>query len=324
MSARRHHFVPQGYLEGFAADSERPQLQVFDLAQRKTYTTSPINIAVERDFNRVEIQDRPIDELEVRLGQIESEVIAAIRRIATARSLAHEADLHLVLNLVGLIFARNPRFRHMMETTMGRVARGLAELTVQSPEHYANSIGRRRLGHPAPPSYEDMKEFVDKGEFDIAVHRNWLIGQELAVVIPIIEMLAKRKWSLLVTNAKSTGGFVTSDHPACLNFIKPMPGPYGPGLGLTGTSVLFPLNRELCILGEFEGERHDVQIDFLQVAKVNGAIVASAHPCVFAADDLFVFLQADEQTPRTGKELLSLASSRPPMVRRRTPTKAQR
>src|ERR1044071_2581567 len=96
VTARRHHFLPQAYLKGFSAAS--PRLQVIDLVGRKTFVTSAENIAVERDFNRVDLPGVPIDDLEQRFARIEGDVIAAIRRIHDARTLDVLADLNLVLN----------------------------------------------------------------------------------------------------------------------------------------------------------------------------------------------------------------------------------
>lgn len=43
--SKGHHFIPQCYLRGFAAAPESPQLFVVDFLERKTFVTSPLNIA---------------------------------------------------------------------------------------------------------------------------------------------------------------------------------------------------------------------------------------------------------------------------------------
>jgi hypothetical protein len=55
VTARRHHFVPQCYLKGFTVErKKRRQITVFDAKNRKVFTTAIDNVALERDFNRVE------------------------------------------------------------------------------------------------------------------------------------------------------------------------------------------------------------------------------------------------------------------------------
>ena len=308
MIARRHHYVPESCLKGFVDDASRPQLQVFDLKTRSRFAASPDNVAVERDFNRVDIPGRPIDELEDMLGRIEGDVISAIRRIQTVGTIDNVSDLHLVLNLVGLIFARNPRFRRSVSDSFDKVARGIARLSTETPERYAQMMGRQREGGPDSVSYEDMKAFLKDDSFKMGLAQNCQIGLELSVVSDVIEMLGRRKWSLLRSPA-STGGFIACDHPACLNWIKPRAGFFGPGLGLPGTSVVFPLSRELCLMGEFETDGRVLEIDFQSVAHVNGAIIANAERQVYAADDRFIFFRPGETLPTFGYDLLPVTSA---------------
>ena len=58
MVARRHHYLPRCYLKGFAKPQKRGKscyVHVFD-RDGKTFTTNIVNIAAERDFNRVEVE----------------------------------------------------------------------------------------------------------------------------------------------------------------------------------------------------------------------------------------------------------------------------
>ena len=56
MTARQHHYVPPCYLRGFVYDRDKPKLFVVDLKERRTFTTNPKNVAVERDFHAVDIE----------------------------------------------------------------------------------------------------------------------------------------------------------------------------------------------------------------------------------------------------------------------------
>ncbi|MCK4348666.1 MAG: DUF4238 domain-containing protein, partial [Thermoplasmatales archaeon] len=61
-TARRHHYLPQAYLAAFTrTGSKDDQFFVLDVHSGRPFSTSPINVAVERDFNRVDIEGRSID-----------------------------------------------------------------------------------------------------------------------------------------------------------------------------------------------------------------------------------------------------------------------
>ena len=81
--ARRHHYLPQYYLKGFGKPRQRGKahyVQVFDRSG-KTFRTNIINVAIENDFNRVEIDGHPPDAFERSFANFESEAAPALGRI---------------------------------------------------------------------------------------------------------------------------------------------------------------------------------------------------------------------------------------------------
>ena len=76
--ARRHHFVPQGYLAGFTNNGTRAGLlTVFDRVSQSIFLAKPRNVAAKRDFNRVDLEGRPPDYLEQAMGEFEGKAISA-------------------------------------------------------------------------------------------------------------------------------------------------------------------------------------------------------------------------------------------------------
>ena len=126
-----------------------------------------------------------------------------------------------------------------------------------------------------------MKAFIEGDKYKVTLVQNWQIGAELGSVIQVIEVTARRTWWLLRAGVE-TGGFVTCDHPVCLNWTKKIMGP--PTLVSANTSLIFPLSKELCLMGEVGGQDFVLDLDRQGVARVNGALVANAERYVFAAD----------------------------------------
>ena len=57
MVARRHHYVPRCYLKAFSVENKnKRQVQVFDKKARKTFQTATNNVALEGNFNTVEVE----------------------------------------------------------------------------------------------------------------------------------------------------------------------------------------------------------------------------------------------------------------------------
>jgi hypothetical protein len=78
MLARRHHYLTQCYLKGFATERRKPRLFVIDISARKTFRTGPENIGAIRDFNRVDLPGIAPDQLEKEYAKFESDVGPAL------------------------------------------------------------------------------------------------------------------------------------------------------------------------------------------------------------------------------------------------------
>src|SRR5713101_1518336 len=114
MVARRHHYVPQCYLNAFAVPHKRkqkPQLLVFDAVEAECFRAPPDKVALETDFNLIDLEGHPPDAFEQAMGNVESEIGPALVRIVEAKSLTKAQDRELLLTLIALLHTRNPRFR---------------------------------------------------------------------------------------------------------------------------------------------------------------------------------------------------------------------
>ena len=173
----------------------------------------------------------------------------------------------------------------------------MMRLALATPERWEIQRRQANLSEDGP-TYQEMKDYIEGSQYDFKAPRHTHIGLELSTVKQIIPLLARRNWNLCRAPA-NTGGFLTSDHPVYLSWIKPIPPPYSPGLGLGNTSVVFPLSRELCMVGEFDGNAGVSDLTFRGVAVANGATVWNAGERVYAPDEHCVFMPTvDSELPR--------------------------
>ena len=126
--------------------------------------------------------------------------------------------------------------------------------------------------------------------------------------------MLRRKWVLIKAPERS-GGFITSDHPAILMWSDPKmrAGLYGPGFGLTGTEVLFPVCPRLAVVGAFEIREGDtIEVDENAVAAFNGAQIAYAERQVYARDRNFTYALRPNEPPRKASRLIDDKGFRKP------------
>jgi hypothetical protein len=112
MVAKRHHFVPKCYLESFSVKDgkkKKSSLYAFDAVDRKVFRPAPENVALQTDFNTIDLEGHKPDAFENAMSSVESDIGPALVRIVGAKSLKNEEDRTLLWNLIGLLHTRNPR-----------------------------------------------------------------------------------------------------------------------------------------------------------------------------------------------------------------------
>jgi Protein of unknown function (DUF4238) len=312
--ARRHHWISKLYLKAFAVPRKhKMQTTVFDRQGRQPFTTPIDNVAVERDFNRVELAGEAPDAFETALADIESDLSPAIERIGTAGVIRDADDRACLLNLIGLFHLRTPRRRQTTRDFHERVAKQIMDLLVSTPERWASQVARAKkdgfMSPDADTDYEKMKAFVREGAFKIETPTEQHIVLEMSAFDAILPHLFGRGW-MLVEAPKSSGGFVTSDHPVCLMWSAP---PTGPGirpigLGLRGTEIVFPVSPRIAAIGAFELDDGVHRADEAMVASINGTIIAFAERQVYARDLNFHYTLQDAEPARKASKLITDAN----------------
>lgn len=287
--ARNHHFVPQFYLKGFAKPrSNAGKLFVCDMKERRRFQTRPRNVAARRDFNRVEGDYLEPNIVESQLGVIEADLDRGCRQVIEAQSIASHEDFAALLTLVARLFLAHPQFREQRDRFMSDVAKKMMLAMVATPERWESVTAQGRVDGiiDDPIDYEEMRAAVVEGRIVPSTNKNVLIGQEFELWPRILLLLERRNWTLFVSNA-ATGEFATSDRPYTLRWSEPDTdfGMFGPGLGMGGTSLIFPISRHLAIDGRYEQGGGVVQATPALVAAVNFATLSSAMRQLYSAED---------------------------------------
>lgn len=307
--ARRHHTVPRFYLERFACPHRKGRLLVLDASTRKHFHAKPEDVAVERDFNRVEADGVEPDALEAALGEIESEFSQAVRRTVDGKRFASEEDKIVIANFAAVLMIRNPRLRSLMAKLHEDVAKQALRLQVADKGRWEKIEARMKAdgyldGKPAV-DYEEYKKYIEDDQYDIRFPREYYIAHEIKLLQSIPQLVAKRGWHVLIASG-SSGGFLCCDHPAALVWADSQMAnsPYSPGLGVAGTQLLLPLSTNIAISGAFEHNDGVVNLNDRQVAAFNGTTVLGSRRQVYCEGEAVKYFLRDDTAPRGCMALL--------------------
>ncbi|OGT35270.1 MAG: hypothetical protein A2W28_09915 [Gammaproteobacteria bacterium RBG_16_51_14] len=298
-TSRHHHYLSQFYLKGFTnGRSKKSKLTTIDSRTRKKIETIPRNVGGVRDFNRIEVEGVDPEILERNLATFEGEVATALKAIE-AQCKFDGDNKALVLNLIALLAVRSPEMREHLRKFHAEIAERIMDLTLASKERWESQMKKMRedgYGLDSDITYEEMKNFHERKEYDITVAREWHIHLEFVGMEAVLPCLFGRNW-LLVKRAQGTGPFITTDRPVVLVWKNPESIPpifrNSPGYGMKDTIVFFPLSQDVVLVGEFGGNDSVIEAGEEYVAHINTVMMHTAYSQLYTPKLDFPFIGRD-------------------------------
>lgn len=295
--ARLHHHIPQGYLRGFGWKGKKFwYTNVAALRAQNWFQPNVKNIGAEKDFLRIDVEGHAPDALEKAMAGFDDQGATAIRNINDSRRFEGD-DKIIVLDLIALLAVRSPQMRENLRQFQERVHKKLLGLTLATKERYEGQVNQMKeagVQCSEDVTYEQLKEFHNRGEYDINMNREWFIGLEVQSFDVVLRTLVDRKWRLYVAD-ETSGPFVTSDRPVVPTWNHPEKVPammrHSPGYGMTGTEVYFPINHDMALVGSFEDVEDGTHKASAQmVAIANTRMIEHAFEQVYTIKKVFPYI----------------------------------
>lgn len=298
LGAKRQHYLPRFYLDGFSADG---LVAVYDREKDETRRQHPKDTAVIGHFYTMEDADgRKRYEIEALLGEYETKAAPVVKKLAAKGDINADERTDLAV-FIALGAMRTPdvvdslkllnsdlvmRFAKQMYANVGVVAERLA----QDPEYAGKSEEEVRQ------EAQLMVEMAQNNGLQVVTNEKWAIGMALKMSLQVAPILAGRNWDI-VHRDNDTESFVTADAPVVLRTVAPRPTNFwGVGFGSVDALILFPLT-ESCVLlmyGSDGGFAHKQgSCDF--VWQTNLIVAGHCQRFVVGRDDQLLRSLADNQ-----------------------------
>lgn len=238
--ARRHHYLSKVYLKRFTQLQEKDsQLVAINLPNLTTFSPNIINIAVEKDFNRLVVNDTENDAnvLEHWLGDtFEPAVETAIVNIISTEQFKG-SDKDVILQLMAFFAVRNPSRRKWRNGIVDHISKINLSFFAEA------EIGTVLNGIKITQEIKDAASKTD--DVSIQFHQNHQILFELQEVMTVFALLSKRSWRLI--KAPDHIDFIACDRPVYLEWENPEEHKLPAGFGLKDTLIMFPLTKKLIL-----------------------------------------------------------------------------
>lgn len=295
-TARRHHYLPQAYLAAFTDTGTKDgRFYILD-SSGACFRTSPNAVAAERDFNRVDVEGKPIDIIEQELSTFEDSATQAIRNVNCMQTFPNDEDINWIINLLCLIAVRNPQLRKSFNRSRELAIRVIEDLLVSDEKIWAHHLKKaQEAGYVGETSisFEEFKRSIQEGEYQIEFAPVSNLRVEFNTFDKILQLLGQRIWSLFIAPTPGPD-FICSDHPVTLTWKSSAnQGPIG--YGLKNTEIFFPLGPKTGFYGVYEEPLPTiVHMKPAQVAMMNTGVAQSAERHVFSARETFFLWEKGE------------------------------
>ena len=276
---RKHHYLPQFYLEGFKIqpqEGKKPHIWQIEKSGDQAYYSPAIgDTCCIRDYHSLDIEDENPDHkaVETLLSNLEAEQADITRTIQETKCI-NVAQVEPLSAFISLMRYRVPAFAGHIEKSLQSMVLDTFKIMYQAG------------AFDAPPP-ELQAEFDSKG-IDDSLHvsiSNWKILKhmfEVGLGAESIGLLAEYNYHVYC--AKDASFFITSDNPVALyhpeyNKIRP----YGVGLAMKGVEVTFPLSSDTLIRAGHELESGTSIASAEEVEEFNRRTIVMSERYVFAS-----------------------------------------
>lgn len=285
---KKHHFLPQFYLERFAAlevQAKLPRIHVSTKEQQpKQYTAAIHDTACIVDYHTVDFRDLPRDraEIERKLSKLEGQHNQLTDKVISCGAVADDIKEDMAL-FIALTHMRVPKFKRNIESFL---------------RSSLFSMGDAMMRHgKLPPLPDALKEYEGKSlrEFLTVDIDNWIILSymyDAALSSSFSRILQRMHFHVL--RAPSSHPFITCDSPVCIyhpHYDKIRP--YGVSPLFPEAEVSIPLTPEYLVLLINEDRKLESQLGKEQVEEFNRRVVVMADRYIYSStlpDSLAAFI----------------------------------
>ena len=233
---RKHHFLPQFYLEFFRIEPKVTKYSHIFVIE-KSKSTRSFSAAIHdtgalRDYNTIDTREGADHNfIETVLSRVESVHAHLVSRLVASRTV-EISDRKELAFMMALMYCRVPKFKEIIKNSMRTMMETMGDIML------------RKGQLPSPPpelarAFEEygMTRFKDMVSVEIS---NWALLEQMykcASFSPLIDLLSKMTVEILC--APDDAHFFTGDTPVTV---------YGGALAHEEVEVSFPLSPQVAIL----------------------------------------------------------------------------
>jgi hypothetical protein len=248
MTKKRHHYLPEFYLDGFVNPHNGPYMWVYEKGDPKIRKASVKDVAVQKHYYSFVTPEGQKDSetFENFLAFIENNVAPVFQKIKKQEILSEEERSWFAIFLASLV-TRVPNFRESIEESAAEVIRRINLKMASDTEGFKSMIRNfeNETGSKVNLPIEDLQKFILDGKYKIKVDPQFSLSM-MTLINDFSPIFHKMNWTIFISDDHK---FVTSDNPLFYNDPTHDPrSPFGVGFLSKNIRLTFPVTKELALL----------------------------------------------------------------------------
>jgi hypothetical protein len=286
---KRHHYLPQFYLDGFCHEGG---LWVFDKETRESRFQTPVNTGVKQYYYRFEYEDGEQSfEVEEFLSQVETRTAPVIDKLRRQEDIDGEERGHLAFFL-GTLLGRTPSAEKKHDKLIDALIRDRYKKRFPTPDslgQYLQENAEIAKSVGSDVNLDALWGFIHGGAYHIDVHRNESIKAMLLLANDVAPAYFEMDWHVL-RPTKTRKSFITGDTPVVHSFQEPPAfTEFEPCSLPRGVQVIAPLAHDcLLVIQNDKGEPGFGTLSDDWVRRFNLTIAVAAERFVIGRDKALV------------------------------------
>jgi len=243
MTKKRHHYLPEFYLDGFVNPHNGPYMWVYEKGDPKIRKASVKDVAVQKHYYSFVTPEGQKDSetFENFLAFIENNVAPVFQKIKKQEILSEEERSWFAIFLASLV-TRVPNFRESIEESAAEVIRRINLKMASDTEGFKSMIRNfeNETGSKVNLPIEDLQKFILDGKYKIKVDPQFSLSM-MTLINDFSPIFHKMNWTIFISDDHK---FVTSDNPLFYNDPTHDPrSPFGVGFLSKNIRLTFPVTK---------------------------------------------------------------------------------
>jgi len=276
---KKHHFLPQFYLEQFKEISQSGKYSKIWQLEKST-VPNPTKVSIKdigckTDYHTLDLpgQEKDRKTIEKALTKLETKQSDLIKEICETNEIAEETKPSLA-DFIATMRYRVPAFKEFIETSLKADVQNTFKILMHQKQ--------------LPPPPRELEELFQKEGYDCIEPKifNWILLKfmlNMAFDGKDSSFFTKMKWQLIL--APTGCSFITGDSPVAIyhpNYEAIRP--YGVGLVFKDIEVTFPISKKHLVKLTWNGKDGSLQEQKNQVEEYNRRTIIMAKKYVFTSE----------------------------------------